>query len=169
MGKWMRTTVFVLASFVSVNVAAATTLKCIGHGENLYMNDSLHFSIDDLIDRVPLKEKKTINVVFGENEMDVNGTMYENYYRDSGSQHGSYDKTGSAISGSKYIKFPIIHDELTQYFFVDRLTGEFESKINWVTTGNDTSFPTYAEKEYGRGVDRIMIVKGTCKLSSRAF
>ncbi len=47
--------------------------------------------------------------------------------------------------------------------------GEFESKINWVTTGNDTSFPTYAEKEYGRGVDRIMIVKGTCKLSSRAF
>jgi len=125
----MRTKVFVLVSVISVNVAASTTLKCIGHGENLYMNDSARYSSDDLIDRVPLKEKKTIYVVFGEDEMDVDGTTYRSNAYNSNNLYNSYDKGESEISGYKsFISFNY-DDELTETFDVDRITGEFKSTI----------------------------------------
>ena len=167
MEKPMRNVVFVLVSFFSMNVAASTTLKCVGHGENLYMNGSQEYPQNDLIDRVPMKKEKIIYIVVGETEMDVDGTRYWNSDQTS-DWFNSYHKSLSSVSGYKYIKFPGAEDELRQEIYIDRLTGEFESIIKWETSGDSSSL-TYAEEEYGKGVDRIMKINGTCTLSSKVF
>ena len=156
-----------------VVVAAETSLLCTGDGRTAYTPYVLIFSEDEVIAKLAHKNV-TFNVVYDDDEFFVNSskfpgkTINNSFVRNRTMQY-SKDKDSIVASSSSHGTSPDANsqDATRLFFYINRFNGEFKY-MYYVVKDSAGSMASWEEK-YGVGTDKIIDIKGTCKLHKRAF